>query len=41
MIYGVPVSALRAANPNLNINRLKPGDTVNIPPSPFLPRAGP
>jgi LysM repeat protein len=31
MIYGLPVSALRAANPNLDLNRLKPGDAINIP----------
>jgi LysM repeat protein len=31
MIYGVPVSALRAANPNLDLNRLKPGDAINLP----------
>jgi LysM domain len=33
MIYGVPVSALRQANPNLNLNRLRPGDALAIPPS--------
>ena len=33
MIYGVPVSALRAANPNLDLARLKPGDAINIPPA--------
>jgi hypothetical protein len=31
MIYGVPVSALRAANPNRDLSRLKPGDAINIP----------
>jgi hypothetical protein len=41
MIYGVPVSALRAANPGMNLNRLRPGDTLNIPPNPLFPQAGP
>jgi LysM repeat protein len=31
MIYGVPVNALRAANPNTDISRLRPGDSLNIP----------
>lgn len=31
MIYGVPVSAIRAANPNVDLNRMKPGDSINIP----------
>lgn len=31
LIYGVPVSALRAANPGLDLNRLKPGDRLTIP----------
>jgi len=34
LIYGVP---LRAANPNLDFNRLKPGDSVMIPPSTLPP----
>ena len=33
MIYGVPISALRQANPRLNFNRLRPGDTIAIPPT--------
>jgi LysM repeat protein len=37
LIYGVPVGALQAANPNLNLNRLKPGDSIYIPPSPPPP----
>jgi LysM repeat protein len=37
MIYGVPVTALRAANPNLDLNRLKPGDSLNIPPANLPP----
>jgi LysM repeat protein len=31
MIYGVPVNALRAANPGTDISRLRPGDSLNIP----------
>jgi hypothetical protein len=30
-LYGVNPSALRAANPNLNFNSPKPGDSVSIP----------
>lgn len=30
-IYGVDPNALRAANPNLNFNRLKAGDKVSVP----------
>jgi len=41
MIYGVPVSALRQANPRLNLNRLRPGDSLVIPPSQFPPVAAP
>jgi len=40
MIYGVPVNALRAANPNKDLTRLKPGDSINIPPV-ILPPAPP
>jgi LysM repeat protein len=35
MIYGVPVSAIRAANPGVDVGRLKPGDTLNIPRNPL------
>lgn len=31
MIYGVPASAIRNANPNLDLNRLQPGTTLTIP----------
>jgi hypothetical protein len=30
-IYGVPISALQAANPNVNLNNLRPGDSITIP----------
>ena len=36
-IYGVPISALRAANPNRDITRLKPGDAINIPANALVP----
>jgi hypothetical protein len=41
-LYGVNPEALRAANPNLNLDRLKPGDSVSVPinllpPVPALP----
>jgi LysM repeat protein len=41
LIYGIPVSAIRQANPNINFRRLKPGDAINIPPSMQLPLAAP
>jgi len=31
LIYGVPVTALRAANPNTDLSRLRPGESINIP----------
>jgi LysM repeat protein len=40
MIYGVPISALRQVNPALNLNRLRPGDSLIIPPT-LLPGASP
>lgn len=47
MIYGVPESAIRAANPNVDFSRLQPGDSINIPrtampptPTPLLPASG-
>lgn len=41
-LYGVNPSDLRAANPDLNFDRLKPGDAVKVPipllpPVPYLP----
>jgi LysM repeat protein len=41
LIYGVPMSAIRQANPNLNLNRLRPGDAVNIPPTMQVPLSAP
>ncbi len=41
LIYGVPVSALRQANPNLDLNKLRPGDSISIPPSTLPPASAP
>jgi LysM repeat protein len=41
LIYGVPVSAIRQANPQLNLNRLRPGEAVTIPPSTRIPLSAP
>jgi len=41
LIYGVPVSAIRQANPQLNLNRLRPGEAVNVPPSTRIPLSAP
>jgi hypothetical protein len=41
MIYGVPISALREANPSIDLNNLKPGDTVSIPRNALAPRPPP
>jgi LysM repeat protein len=35
LMYGVPISAIRAANPNVNFNRLRPGEPLVIPPNPL------
>lgn len=37
LMYGLPINALRAANPNLDLNHLRPGDSVTIPRSPLAP----
>jgi LysM repeat protein len=41
MMYGLPVSAITAANPKVDFNRLKPGDAIIIPKSPFGPGSSP
>lgn len=41
LIYGLPPGAIRDANPGVDFNRLKPGDSIYIPPSGVLPTAGP
>lgn len=39
MIYGLPESAIRAANPGIDFSRLRPGDSITIPRT-ALPPAG-
>jgi LysM repeat protein len=41
MMYGLPVSAIKAANPQVDFNKLKPGDAITIPKSPFTPSTSP
>lgn len=41
MIYGVPESAIRAANPGINFDRLRPGDAITIPRNAMVPALGP
>jgi LysM repeat protein len=41
MIYGVPETAIRAANPNVDFTRLRPGDAINIPRSALTPKGAP
>ncbi len=41
MIYGLPENAIRAANPNVDFNRLRPGDAITIPRAGLAPTAGP
>ncbi len=41
MIYGVPESAIRAANPGINFDRLRPGDSITIPRNAMVPALGP
>ena len=41
LIYGVPPSAIRAANPGLDPTRLRIGQVINIPPNALIPPNGP
>ena len=41
LVYGLPVSALRAANPGIDFSKLRPGDTIYIPPNGLTPSSGP
>ncbi len=41
LMYGLPVSAITAANPNVDFSRLKPGVAITIPPSPFMSPSSP
>ncbi len=41
VMYGLPVSAIKAANPKVDFNRLKPGVAITIPPTPWTPAGSP
>ena len=41
LIYGVPEAAVRAANPNVDFARLRPGDSINIPRGALPPTGAP
>ncbi len=41
LIYGVPEAAIRAANPNIDFRRLRPGDAINLPRSVLPPVPAP
>jgi hypothetical protein len=41
LLYGVPFSSIQAANPKANLNRLRPGDTIFLPPNAGAPFSGP
>ncbi|PWU11345.1 MAG: hypothetical protein C5B50_23440 [Verrucomicrobia bacterium] len=40
-IYGLPLAALRAANPGVDLSKLRPGDSLTIPRNPLAPSPGP
>jgi hypothetical protein len=41
LMYGLPASAIRAANPRVNFSKLRPGTPITIPPSPLSPLSAP
>jgi len=41
LIYGVPEAAIRAANPNIDFARLRPGDAINLPRTAMPPTTAP
>lgn len=41
MIYGIPESAIRAANPGVDFSQLRPGDSIAIPRSALPPTGTP
>jgi LysM repeat protein len=41
LMYGLPVSAIKAANPKVDFNKLKPGVAITIPPGPWTPATSP
>ncbi len=40
MMYGVPENLIRQVNPNVNFNRLNPGDVITLPPGALRPPLG-
>jgi hypothetical protein len=41
IIYGVSISAIRTANPGVDLRRLRAGDSIVIPRNPLSPSSGP
>lgn len=41
LMYGLPESAIRAANPKVDFHKLKPGVAITIPRSPLFPESSP
>jgi LysM repeat protein len=41
LMYGLPVGAIKAANPKVDFNRLKPGVSITIPITPWTPANSP
>ena len=41
LMYGLPASAIKAANPTVDFNKLRPGVAITIPKSPFTPSSSP
>ena len=41
LMYGLPASAIRDANPNVDFRKLKPGTPITIPTSPLAPMPRP
>ena len=41
LIYGIPEAAIRAANPNIDFARLRPGDSITIPRAGLPPTTAP
>jgi LysM repeat protein len=37
LLYGLPASAIKEANPKVDFNKLKPGQAIIVPPSPYSP----
>ena len=37
LMYGLPASAIKDANPGVDFSKLKPGQAIIVPPSPYFP----